>query len=437
MRCDVTAEGPRFTPAPLSPETLATAPPLASLDGTTPLILVLNAPGANRDPMVREVEPIELEAGGRMSMIKLTETAPDSGVFAGGLPASGTFPELSACDLTLVRNAQLTLRYYETDNSLGSTASTLIDPAGLVFDSATGALVDGAIVTLLDETGAPARVFGDDGISAYPATVVTGAAVRDASGREYRGVQGRYRFPFAAPGRYRLRVLPPGDYTAPSVASLTALALLRTPAGEPFIINPGSFGGDITLVDEPIFSDIPLDRAEAAGLLLTKIAAVRQAAPGDVVRYNLRVTSRAASMVRAITVRDWLPRGLRYRRGSVRGAGEPEIASDGRTLAFPVASLAPSASADFSYQVDVEPAAPVGEALNRARAIGDGVGSNEAAASVRLQALLMTDAFTIIGRVTEGQCGDPVSGRKGVPGHPPADGRRHLHRHRPGGALSS
>lgn len=240
--------------------------------------------------------------------------------------------------------------------------------------------------------------------------------MRDASGRDYPGVTGRYRFPFAAAGTYRLRIGPPGDYIAPSAADPAALASLRTPTSDPFIINPGSFGGEIRLVDVPIFSDIPLDRPRAAALLLTKTAAVRQASPGDVVRYDLRVTSRSATTVRAVSVRDWLPRGLRYRKGSMRGAGEPEMTADGRTLAFPVASLGPNASATVSYLVDVEPGAPVGEALNRAQATGDGVNSNEAAASVRLQALLTTDAFTVIGRVTEGRCGNPVDGRKGVAG---------------------
>ena len=89
----------------------------------------------------------------------------------------------------------------EDDFSLASTFSQLIDPAGYVFDSQTGALIDGAIVTLVDGTGRPADVFGDDGVSRYPSTVTSGSSAIDASGRRYDFSAGNYRFPLVAAGR--------------------------------------------------------------------------------------------------------------------------------------------------------------------------------------------------------------------------------------------
>ena len=114
---------------------------------------------------------------------------------------------------------------------------------------------------------------------------------------------------------------------------------------------------------------------------------------------------------------DYLPQGLRYERGSTRGGAEPTVSADGRNLSFAIPTIAGRGFADIRYVVTVAPGAPSGEALNRAQIAGDArVTSNQAAASVRLRPLLFTDAMTLIGRVTEGNCGDPVDKRKGVAG---------------------
>ena len=406
-----------FTPAPIEADELAAAPPLAALDVDQPLIMVLDAPGSNRDPGVREYATIDVESGPVHSTIALRETGADTGIFAGGVPASGTHPELADCDLTLRRGSGLKISFREDPWSLASTYSTLIDPAGYVFDSTTAALVDGATVSLVDAAGNPAQVFGDDGISRYPSTVISGQAVTDASGRVYSAQRGRYRFPLAPPGTYHLRIVPPADYTAPSVAPRDAVAQLRDPRGQPFIINDASYGGALVLVGvEPFFSDIPLDRHPDTSLLLTKTASVRDASPGDFIQYRLQLTNRGTAAARDLHLFDTLPRGLRYETGSTRGAAEATTSSDGRDLDFVIPALDPGASAEVRYIVSVTPGAPAGEALNRVRLIGGANSSNDAAASVRLRPLLFTDALTVIGRVSQGDCGQPAARRKGVAG---------------------
>ncbi|MGJ3629413.1 hypothetical protein AB5I41_25865 [Sphingomonas sp. MMS24-JH45] len=78
----------------------------------------------------------------------------------------------------------------------------LIDPAGEVYKIPPGALVDGAVVTLLDENDRPAVVFGGERRrTSYPSTVTSGGSVTDASGRRYDFTQGHYRFPLTSPGR--------------------------------------------------------------------------------------------------------------------------------------------------------------------------------------------------------------------------------------------
>ena len=59
----------------------------------------------------------------------------------------------------------------------------MINPRSRVFGAVDGRLIDGVEITLIDAaTGDPATVFGDDGISAFPSTILSGSTVTDASG---------------------------------------------------------------------------------------------------------------------------------------------------------------------------------------------------------------------------------------------------------------
>jgi uncharacterized repeat protein (TIGR01451 family) len=371
-----------FTPAPIDGATFAAAPKVAALDVKEDMILVLDNQAGNHDPAVRETSIITANIGQSNVTLTLTETTPDSGIFAGGVPstATGRYADLEPCEVR-TRGAKITLSFAEDDFSFASTTSILIDPAGYTFDSRTGALVDGATVSLVDEAGQPAIVFGDDGVSSYPSTMVTGESVTDGSGRVYPGETGRYRFPLTAPGRYALKVTPPGTYVAPSTVDRATLAALKDPKGALFILKDASFGDTFTLsTPEPFSADIPLDAPGAGTLLLTKVASVREAAPGDFVQYLLRITNRDSVPARGLHVADTLPKGLRYERNSARGGDEPTVSTDGRSLDFVIPVLAAGASTELKYVVSIAPGAPTGEALNRARVVGQGtVTSNEAA----------------------------------------------------------
>lgn len=403
---------------PVDADTLAAAPTLSMLDIRQPVIMVLEDTTSNKDPQDRDTVLIQVDTPTLREQVRLMETGPNTGVFAGGFPAQDDQPRTDPCEIRLARGESLRLSFAEDVDSYASSAELLVDPSGYVFDSATGALVDGAEVTLLDANGQPAEVFGDDGVSRYPSTVISGADVTDASGRVYPQQTGRYRFPLVAPGRYVYRIVPPAGYTAPSTANRASLATLRDLRGRPFVINDASFAEPFTVVDDEDFlSDIPIDRASDAALLLTKVASVREASPGDFIQYRLRLTNRGTMPATGVQLHDVLPSGLRYEPGSTRGADEPAIDGSSRALTFTLPPLAGGASTELTYVVTVAPGAPTGEALNRATASGLGaLVSNEAAASVRVKAPLFTDAMTIIGRVTEGACGDPLSKRKGIPG---------------------
>ena len=129
------------------------------------------------------------------------------------------------------------------------TIEVLVDPYGIAFDSRDGTPVAGVRITIVDvATGQPAQVFGDDGVSTYPSSVITGQTVTDSGGAVYTFAPGDYRFPLLRRGTYRLVVEPVSPYAFPSAASAAQLALLRRPDGGAFAIVPGSYGNDIVLV---------------------------------------------------------------------------------------------------------------------------------------------------------------------------------------------
>ena len=167
---------------------------------------------------------INVSATGDAELLRLTETGPDTGVFTGYIQSfiSSMYPlaaNPSNGQLGLQDNDVITADYADViDGTDTSAASTLVDPFGIVFDSATGALLDGAQVTLVnDNTNLPATVYGDDGISIFPSTITSGGTVTDSGGMVYNFGAGEYRFPFVAPGSYRLQVTAPAGYSAPSV----------------------------------------------------------------------------------------------------------------------------------------------------------------------------------------------------------------------------
>jgi uncharacterized repeat protein (TIGR01451 family) len=417
LQCE-TAPVLTFTPAPITADELATAPPLASLDPENTFVQVLEAPGENYDPTTRETAMITLTKDNFVEQVRLLETAPNSGVFAGAVPKAMVSSVTSACDPSFSRSGAIALSFAGSDASFESAFSVLIDPLGFVFDSRTGAVLDGATVTLIDvATGKPStQVFGDDGMSAYPNQLVTGGTATDSRGTVYTFAPGQFRFPLVPAGQYRLQVEPPKGYTAPSTATPASLAALQGPQGA-YLIREGSFGKQFTLAGTaPLEIDIPVDPGiDGSTLVMEKTASIREASPGDFIQYRLQIRDVGTVAATTVTIDDVLPVGLRYKAGSTRGASEAVVSANGRGMRFSLPVIAPGTIANISYLVEVTPGAPVGEAVNRATAQAPGFArSGEASAPVRIKSLLFTDALTVIGRITEGNCNDPGRGRKGI-----------------------
>ncbi|QJB68061.1 DUF11 domain-containing protein [Parasphingorhabdus halotolerans] len=398
---------------------LSTSP--ASLMPTTkiragePLVVSILAPNKNLNSSAIDNFDIVLTTpSGDREVINIVETEVNSGRFVGMINTAAVppVPVKGDCVLSVRPGDTLDIGIDEiSGNPLGSVEiGILIDPFGETFDSGDGAPVSGTRVTLIDNaTGRPADVFGDDGVSVFPSTVISGGTVTDSGGNVYNFTEGFYRFPFARPGQYRLLVEPPQPYTAPSAATPAQLTGFRRTDGLPFTIVDGSYGGIITLDDPaPVRVDVPLDRP-GVPLLITKSASNAIVVPGDALQYTIEV--RNADPVRNtgdIIIEDQLPNAMRLRIDTVRYNGSliaPVVQPNGQNFSVTVPPLAPAGRGILTYLAEVRQDAQPGDAVNTAQARDSrGATSPITDAAVRIERDGISERFTIIGRITDGGC---------------------------------
>ncbi len=394
-----------------------------SVHGGDALFLRIIDADQNRDAAVIDTVTVTVSsASGDQETVRLSETAVNSGVFLGYLQTGSAATAVRGdCVLQVARDSRLTLSYTDPLNpGDSSSAAALVDPFGRVFDSRSGQPVNGARVRLIDvATGALATVLGDDGVSRYPAELTTGNAVTDAGGTIYNLPAGVFRFPLVSLGQYRIEVLPPAGFNAPSSRGIDELNQLP---GAPFRLNAGSFGGAFTAAAPvAVAVDVPVDPTSTQ-LFLTKSTTTAFASPGDFVQYTVRIDNLdTAAVVPDINVSDRLPRGLRYRHGSARLNGakidDPVISADGLTLKFKLGTLAPSTAFKLSYVAEITVAVREQTLTNSARAFNAfGAASNVGQAVIRVRNDLFTDQGFILGRIVEGDCDADSTQRKGVPG---------------------
>ncbi len=389
-----------------------------------PVFITLADADRNTDSSVREFITVTVTTSlGDTEILRLQETGPATGIFAGVIQGKGPNVAMGSHDGNLSVNTNVTITvnyqdpYYPTDVS---TTAALVDPFGFVFDSATGAPLDGAVVTIVDAaTGIPAIVFGDDGVSSFSAQITTGSTVTDTSGKIYNLPTGGFRFPYVKPGNYRFVVTPPTGYTTPSTVPVGSMP--NNPLGKPYAVVAGSFSDVFVVVPGPALNiDIPADPS-GGGLLLQKTVSQTEASAGDFLQYRLTLANSSATAASNTTVVDRLPLGMRYRSGSLHVNGvkiaDPAQSSDGRTLTFDIGTLAAGKSVQINYVVILGASVVPGTAVNTANASANAgaLVANQAQVGVTIRDPLFSGRFTIIGRVFDGDCSTPWEQLKGVP----------------------
>ena len=387
-----------------------------------PVFITLADANRNIDPLIREYIDVTLTTTtGDAETLRMQETGPSTGIFAAVIPsvdASAVVNDYNGL-LSVDINARITVNYqdlfYPADTS---TRVARIDPVSILFSSATGAPVNGASITLIDNaSGLPATVLGDDGVSSFPATVVTGSSVTDSGGQIYTLPTGGFRFPIVQPGNYRFLIVPPTGYATPSVVATGSLP--NDGSGNPYTVITGS-RGEVFVVPVGLVPNIDIPADAASGeLFLQKLVSQTKASAGDFLQYRLVLKNNSTVATSAATLTDRLPAGMRYQAGSLRLNGqklaEPTISNDGRTLTFSVSNLAAGATAQINYVVLLTAGVVPGEAVNTASAQAGVLRSNVAQVVVHIRKPLFSDRFTIIGRIYEGDCNTPWNELKGVP----------------------
>ncbi|MEL7186105.1 MAG: OmpA family protein [Pseudomonadota bacterium] len=375
----------------------------------------------NVDYLVIDFADVTVQsASGDTETIRLTETGPDTGVFAGYVPLGSGAPTSGDCVLQGTQNSSIQVNYTDpADNNDTASAAAQLNPVQRVFESRTGTVVDGATVEIVNAvTGLPATVYGNDGVSQFPSAIVSGGTATDSSGTNYVFGTGEYRFPVVPDGDYRLVVTPPSAYTAPSSAAISDLQNLP---GAPYSLSPASFGTQFTKSGEiTIAVDIPLDPLSSA-LFLQKRTLTTVAAPGDFVRYELSIENASGGgIATGVTIVDQLPSGVRFVPGSVTiddaAAPDPVISPDLSTLEFAVPDIAVGGRVRIYYVVEIVGGTRNDELVNTATAFANGgLLSNESRAIIRLTEDLFRSTSTVIGRVLEGDCSaDTFTEEQGV-----------------------
>ena len=425
---------PEQNPVPLgatTPLDLASPLPLmpaALYHAGEPMFVQVTDPEQNLDKNTRETLSVTLtdSATGEVEVLRLTETGPDTGIFLGYINstgASGAGAVSYGGSMAVAQANSIAANYVNALDGTNSTAaSVVVDPLGIVFDSVTGKPLDGVSVTLFDvNANRPATVYGDNGVSSFPATVLTGSTPKDGSGRVYAFPPGGFRFPFIAPGSYQFRVTPPAGYLFPTATTDAALAVLP---GGPFTVVTGSRGEQFLINPGPaVRLDIPLDPTSGV-LWVQKSAGKSQVAAGDMLPYQINVQNLqtdARQIAAAVVLTDRLPLGFRYRKGStvinLAAAADPTFSADGRTLSFAIGDLAPKATLTLSYVVEIAAGAATGLSTNTVSAASGSVVSNLASATVEVRSDFLATRSLVLGRVYNGSCSDrDAASDKGLAG---------------------
>lgn len=332
-----------------------------------------------------------------------------------------------------------------------------LDPEGVVYDAVTRKPVSGAVVGI---------TFNGSGVFDPAVHLVGGASFQNQT----TGADGRYSFILQnnyPSGEYVLTIqsVPQAYLPGPSAMippCVNTLNVTMLPGGIPALMQgqrdapglsqtlhnpqtcPASTNGFVNLApftpqqqstqyylkfnitrggsSEILNNHIPLDPVLAGGaILVTKTTPKVNVAKGDLVPYTITATNMSGGALANVRVRDMLPPGFRYRKGSATWNGlpvEPEV--NGRELTWPNQSFVINEKKTYQLLLMVGAGVGEGEYMNQAWAINSQVSeriSNVAQALVRVVPDPTFDCSDLIGKVFDDKNanGYQDQGEQGIP----------------------
>ncbi|MEH6450590.1 MAG: isopeptide-forming domain-containing fimbrial protein [Oleispira sp.] len=335
----------------------------------------------------------------------LRETSVNSGEFVGIIQTTASDAASgNDCALALTPSSILAIGYQDIQDTEDSLNKILrFDPYSKVFNAYTGELIDGITLRLIDNsTGLLAQVFGDDGISTFPAQIISGEEAQDSSGKTYNFPTGSYRFPYVANGDYRVEVNNSFAFRFPAETSDQVIQALPT---APYILNNASRGLAVSSLNLLLNADIPLDPLSDR-ILLDKSSTKTTAGIGDFVPFEIKMTN-IESAITDIKLVDTLPIGLSYLKGTLKINDETytnvSISDDGQriTINFPLLTSLEVVNISYVSQVS---ATATGRITNIAEIAHPILKSNIATASLDIRDDLMREKAQVFGRVILDDC---------------------------------
>jgi len=378
-----------------------------------PIFFTLEDAGLNRDPTRIETVEVTLSdaATGDSETLRFYENGPDTGVFTGWINTTNAPSPNADGQLATQAYSVITAQYVEATNIINNlevdvdVGAGQFDPSGLLFDSGSGAPLNGIELTLIDmATGAPAQVFGDDLVAQYPATLVTGGQVTDSAGRVYDLQPGAYRFPYVAPGQYRIEIAETGLATHAALSQRADAALQALP-GAPFaLVNGSRLDPFDVLPGQPLRVDIPMDALAIAQI--TRTASHDDATIGAFLEYTVTVT---ASDSGVMTIADTLPDGVVFVPDTMLVNDRPvtpQVAAGGNRLTYVLPAVVAGQNITITYGAQVVPPARAGQVLTSVSEVrATGTRRLRADHTLRVRDALGMDQVAILGQISAGGCG--------------------------------
>lgn len=281
--------------------------------GTT-LVLQVDANACPLTPtQIDELDVQVVLPNGDQELLRVTETAADSGVFRlGSVPVTRATPTAGNGVLESVGRTTATFTLLGCSIPAATTID-IVDPTARVVDSNTLAGVENAQVSLVTATSGVCSTS-----LATVRTLDSAGTLVAAPNPTTTDAQGRYLLPLAEAGEYCLRVQPPGNYAFPSSKPAASFppSLEVLPAasyGQPFQLTGGWASPA---------RDIPVDpQAVVGALLVKKESAEKVGTVGDIVNYVVSVKNTSAYPAPAGVLEDAFSAGLAYVPGSLRVNG--------------------------------------------------------------------------------------------------------------------